>query len=80
MFSLSLSLFEHSVCVCFVSLPCLCVLAKRLADYLGVALSFHAALGASYCVMNLWYQGLLDLIFALVGYMAIRHAEGYRYA
>jgi len=51
--------------------------AKKLADYLKVAVSLHFTLALFMFLGGRYFDGAFDLLASLIGYMSIRQAEGY---
>lgn len=51
--------------------------AKKLGDYLKIAVSLHFTLALFMFLGGRWFDGAFDLLASLIGYMSIRHSEGY---
>jgi len=51
--------------------------ARKLADYLKVAVSLHFTLALFMFLGGRWFDGAFDLLASLIGYMSIRQADGY---
>jgi len=51
--------------------------ARRIADYLRVAIYMHFALALCMFLGGRWFDGAFDLIAATIGYMSIRNHDGY---
>jgi len=51
--------------------------ARQLAEFLKVAIILHFILAIFMFVAGRWYDGILDLIAAIIGWLAVRQQEGY---
>jgi hypothetical protein len=53
--------------------------AKKLGDYLRIAIYFHFGLAAFALLTFQWINGIFDLLGATIGYMGIKSPEGYNF-
>jgi len=51
--------------------------ARHLAEFLKVAIILHFILSIFMFVAGRWYDGILDLIAAIIGWLSVRQSEGY---
>lgn len=51
--------------------------ARNIADYLKVVLVLHFGLAVCEIAAFRWFDGAFDILFALIGVLAIRNPEGY---
>jgi len=51
--------------------------AKRLADYLRVAIGMHFLLAIFMLLGGRWFDGAFDLVAAAIGYMSVRQPDAY---
>jgi len=51
--------------------------ARHLAEFLKVAIILHFILAIFMFVAGRWYDGILDLIAAIIGWLSVRQQEGY---
>jgi len=51
--------------------------ARHLAEFLKVAVILHFILAIFMFVAGRWYDGILDLIAAIIGWLSVRQSEGY---
>ena len=53
--------------------------ARKIADYLRVAIGLHVFLAVFLMLGGRYPDGVFDLLGALIGFMAIKNAEGYSF-
>jgi hypothetical protein len=56
------------------------IAARKLGDYLRVAIGLHCGLAIFLIMGGRYLDGIFDLLGVLIGFMAIRNSEGYSFS